>query len=507
MAPSAQRSLPASLPAPTGGWNDRDSIAAMAVNDAVTMVNMFPNTTDVDLRFGYSDFVTGIGSQVETLMSYDGANTSEMYAIANDSVYNVTSSGAVGAAVLGSLSNARWQYVNVATTGGNFLEMCNGADAVYTYNGTSWVSQAGNITGVTSSTLIDITLHKNRVWFVQLNTLTAWYLPTQSISGAANSLDLRAYCPHGGILMAMGTWTIDAGYGVDDLAVFVTSNGDVAVFRGTDPASATTWAIVGVWYIGSPVGRRCLIKYGGDLLIITQDGLQSMSAALQSSRTNPRASLTDKILAAMTAAISSYSSNYGWEVIHYPKQNMLIMNVPINEGSLQQQYVMNTITGAWCQFKGWAANTFCLFSDQLYFGGNGIVAKAWDTNQDAGVDIDAETQQAFSYFGSPGQIKHFTMMRPTFSINGDISIQGNINVDFDTSSPVSALSIAPFLGALWDTGLFDSALWSEGLSLSRVWQGTTGIGYSGGPRIKVAGDGKQLKWLATEVVYEPGGIL
>ena len=98
-------------------------------------------------------------------------------------------------------------------------------------------------------------------------------------------------------------------------------------------------------------------------------------------------------------------------------------------------------------------------------------------------------------------------MRPTFSINGDISIQGNINVDFDTSSPVSALSIAPFLGALWDTGLFDSALWSEGLSLSRVWQGTTGIGYSGGPRIKVAGDGKQLKWLATEVVYEPGGIL
>ena len=69
MAPSAQRSLPASLPAPTGGWNDRDSIAAMAVNDAVTMVNMFPNTTDVDLRFGYSDFVTGIGSQVETLMS------------------------------------------------------------------------------------------------------------------------------------------------------------------------------------------------------------------------------------------------------------------------------------------------------------------------------------------------------------------------------------------------------------------------------------------------------
>ena len=483
MARSRQRSLPSSLPAPVGGWNARDSIAAMNPADAVSMVNMFPRTTDVILRDGYSDHVTGITGQVESLMAYNGAGTSEMYAIAVDSVYNVTAAGAVGAAVLGSLANARWQYINIATAGGNFLEMCNGADGVHT------------------------NLHKNRVWFVQKDTLTAWYLPTQSISGAAKSLDLRSYCPHGGFLMAIDTWTIDAGYGVDDLLVCVTSEGDVAVFRGTDPASATTWAIVGVWFIGSPVGRRCLVKYGGDLLIITQDGLQSMSAALQSSRTDPRASLTDKILSEMSTAVLNSGANYGWETTHFPKVDMLVLNVPVNEGNLQQQYAMNTITGSWCNFQGWEANTFCLFNDLLYFGGNKLVAKAWDTQKDSGSDIAAETQQAFSYFDSPGQMKRFTMMRPTFQLNGSVSVQGNINVDFDITSPVSGISTAPFLGGLWDTATFDNTLWSDDLSLSRVWQGTTGFGYSGGPRLKVVGDGKKLRWLSTEVVYEPGGIL
>ncbi|MCR4332457.1 MAG: hypothetical protein NUV34_07115, partial [Sulfuricaulis sp.] len=270
------RKIPAkvrALPAPIGGWNARDALGAMPVADAVTLVNMFPATTDVRVRFGHVQWKTGFSSQTQTLMSYSGSTTDKLKAIAGGSVYDATASGAVGAAELSGLSNSKWQYVNVTTPGGNFIEMCNGADSVYTYDGTTWTDQSGNITGVTSSTLININVHKDRVWFIQVGTLKAWYLPSQSISGAANVLDLSSFAPHGGYLMAMGTWTIDAGYGLDDLAVFVTSNGDIIVYRGTDPASASTWALVGVFYSGSPIGRRCLAKYKGDLLLICQDGL------------------------------------------------------------------------------------------------------------------------------------------------------------------------------------------------------------------------------------------
>lgn len=403
------------------------------------------------------------------------------------------------------LSNARFQYVNYATPGGNYLVMCNGADSVYNFDGTTWTNPS--ITGVTSSSLVNINIHKSRLWFIQNGTLKAWYLPTQSIAGAASALDLSAYCPHGGYLMAMGTWTMDAGYGVDDMAVFITNQGDVLVYRGTDPASATTWALVGVWWIGSPIGRRCFVKYQGDMLIICEDGVYQLSGALQSSRVNPRVALTDKIQQQMSTSVTLYRNNFGWQILPFPQENMVILNVPTQEGQYQEQYVMNTITGAWCQFKGWSANCWELFNDALYFGGNGFVGKAWDTNADNSVAIAATCQQAFNYYKTPGQIKRFTMMRPTLFTNGSPSIQGAINVDFDLSPPTSNLAVSSNLGAVWDTAIWDSAFWQDEVGVSRAWQGATGIGYAGGVRLDSSTAGLQLQWVATEVVMEPGAIL
>lgn len=501
------RAVPQSIPAPVGGWNARDALGEMGPTDAVALVNWFPGTTVCEVRGGYSRFATGFSGQCETLMSYSGAASAKLIGIAAGSVYNFTSGGPAPAASLSGLTNSRWQYVNVATTGGNFLEMCNGADGVYTFDGTSWVDRSAAITNVTAANLIGINAHKNRVWFIENATLKAWYLPTQSIQGAAASLDMSAYAPHGGYLMAMGTWTIDAGYGVDDLAVFITNNGDVLVWRGTDPSSASTWALVGVWWIGSPIGRRCLVKWMGDLLIITQDGLVPLSGALQSSRLNPRVALTDKILNQMGSAASVYGGNFGWEVIPFPKESALLLNVPVQTGNTQEQYVMNTITKNWCDFKGWNANCFTLFNDDLYFGSNTYVGKAWNTSADNGTAISADALQAFNYFGTPGQLKRMTMMRPTLLSNGTASIQASVNVDFDTAAPTSALGTAPISGALWDAGLWDTALWADDLSLSRVWQGASGIGYCAAPRLTSSTNGLRLQWIATDLVMEPGGIL
>ncbi|MDY6498001.1 hypothetical protein, partial [Clostridioides difficile] len=174
-----------------------------------------------------------------------------------------------------------------------------GTDKLLNYDGTNWTKVDGAstyaITGVTTSTLNNIEVFKNRVWFTQAGTLNAWYLPTSAIAGAATAFPLQGIATLGGYLTGIGTWTIDAGYGVDDLLVFCTSKGQIIVYKGTDPASATTWALVGVWNVGTPVGPRCLYKYSGDLLYICQDGVLPLSSALQSSRVNPKVALTDKI--------------------------------------------------------------------------------------------------------------------------------------------------------------------------------------------------------------------
>jgi hypothetical protein len=494
-----------SISAPTGGWNARDSIADMDQLDAVVLTNFFPGTTTISLRFGYSKFSTGYTAQVETIIPYSGGATNKIFGISGGKIYDATSGGAIGASVVTGLTNSRWQYINYANSGGNYAYLVNGADSPYTFDGTTWANPA--ITGVTAANLIGINEFKGRVWFVEKNTLKAWYLPTNSIAGAASALDLSSFCPHGGYLMAMATWTIDAGYGVDDLAVFITSNGDCLVYRGTDPSSSTTWALVGVWWLGSPVGRRCFVKYSGDLVVITQDGLYPLSGALQSSRLNPRVALTDKIQSAMSQAVTSYGSNFGWCVIPFPKQNMLILNVPVLEGSSQQQYVMNTITKAWCNFSNWPANVFELSGDNLYFGGSNFIAKAWDTLSDTGQAISSFGLQAFSYFGSPGQLKRFTMIRPTLYASSTPSINGQVNVDFNTDPSTVTLSVGVSSAGQWDAGKWDTAVWGSGLTLSRVWQGTSGIGYCGAPNIVTNTSGIELQWVSTDLVMEPGGII
>ena len=306
--------------------------------------------------------------------------------------------------------------------------------------------------------------------------------------------------------MAMATWTVDAGYGVDDLAVFITSEGEIVVYRGTDPSSASTWALVGVWWIGSPIGRRCFVKYAGDVLIICEDGVLPLSGALQSSRVQPQVALSYKIQQAISDAVTNYGAIGGWEILPFPGANMLILNVPVGGTRGQVQYVMNTITKSWCSFSGWDAACWTLYNDQPYFGGPNYVAKAWNGTSDAGANINAKALQAFNYYGKTSQNKRWTMMRPVFNSSGTPALYANVNVDFDTSDTTATLAFSPSTASLWDAATWDSGTWT-GDQILKNWQGVTGVGYCAAPRIKIATMGMTLQWMSTDLVFETGGIL
>jgi hypothetical protein len=444
-------------------------------------------------------------------MNYAGGSAEKLLGIAGGAVYDVSSGGAAGAAVLSGLSNSRWEYSNIATPGGNYFYMANGLDTPYLYDGSTWKSITGvstpAITGVTTTNLKSPILFKNRLWFVERNTLKAWYLPVLSVGGAANAIDMSSVAQMGGYIVAIATWTIDAGTGVDDLFVAVTNHGEIIVYQGTDPSSSTAWALRGVWRVGSPVGERCFFKYSGDLLLISQDGVLPLSSALQSSRVNPRVALTNKIQSAVSDSVTGYGGNFGWQLIYFAQQNQLWLNVPVSTGSSQQQYSMNTITGSWCNFTGWEANCWCLYNDMPYFGGNGYVGKAWTGKSDNGASVQATGLQAFNAFGSSGILKRFTMSRPVFRSNGSPQILAPINIDFDVSDSTAPLSFSPTSYAVWDSGAWDSSLWGGDLSVLQAWQGATGVGYYGAPQVKVASSGLDVRWVSTDIVMESGGIL
>lgn len=390
------------------------------------------------------------------------------------------------------------------------MYVANGVDTPYLYNGTTWTSITGvsvpAITGVTTTTLNNPIVFKTRAWFIQKNTLKTWYLPTNSVGGAANAVDVSAVAQLGGYIVDHATWTIDAGQGVDDYYVIVTSMGEIIVYQGSDPSSSTTWALKGVWRLGHPVGARCLFKLGGDVLMLSQDGLLPLGAALQSSRVNPRVALTDKIQQAVSSAVGTYGSNFGWQMLYYARENMLIVNVPVAEGSDQQQYVMNTITKSWCNFTGWSANCWALFNDTPYFGGSGVVTQAWTGNADNGSNINATALQAFNNYQTANQ-KRFTMMQPMFRANGSPAVYAGLNIDFMTDISPASLTFTPPSYGVWDVGLWDTALWGGDLSVIRNWQGATGLGQYAGIVMQTATNSIETHWVSTTIVYETGGVL
>jgi hypothetical protein len=579
----------ASIPAPIGGWNARDSLANMSPTDAVQLINFFPTPTDVSLRKGYAKTSTGITGKVYSLMNYAKKNgTNTLFAAAETKIWDASTSTATQA--FSGLTNSKLQFVNFSNAGGDYLIACNGQDPTMVYDGTRWffiattttaqtistitrggtgnltatmttaaphglvtgnritvsgasptefngtyvitrtgastltytmaTAPSGNaspvgtyttvgITGVDSSSFINVNLFKNRLWFTQKDTMKIWYLDVNAFSGAATSIDFGGIARNGGYLQAMGTWTLDAGQGADDYAVFVTSMGEVMVYNGTDPTTAATWLLKGVWQLGQTFNRKCFFKWSGDLLLLTQDGLVPLASALQSSRLDPRINLTDKIYYAVSQAATTYYASFGWQINYFASENMLILNIPINGG--MEQYVMHTITKSWARFTGLEA--YCWETsgaNEIYFGGDGYVANFYQGNSDNGTNIQAAAQQAYSYFESPGQLKRFTMVRPIFQSNNGVPTTAvNISTDFEPQTKFGTLTFNPAstVGGVWDVSVWDGALWSAGDIVTKTWYGVTGLGFSGSVNLSIASQGIDFKWTSTDYVMEKGGVL
>ena len=149
----------------------------MKADEAITLENWVATPEGVVPRMGNEGVRDGPRrAPVESLMEYARRPPAsrKMFAAAGTSIWEVSAPGAGVAAVTG-LTNARWQHTMCSTGAGNFLYAVNGADAPRFFNGTSWASSV--LTGVTASSLVNVCLHKARLWFCQNDSLKAWYLP------------------------------------------------------------------------------------------------------------------------------------------------------------------------------------------------------------------------------------------------------------------------------------------------------------------------------------------
>jgi len=501
-----------SYQSPVGGWNAVDALAAMKPTEAIWLDNWFPQPGYCEIRGGSESYATGMGGTGKTLAVYNGLNgTNKMFCATTTNVYDVSASGAVGASVA-ARTDGKHQWLMFGDGTNNYLIMCNGVDKPLYYNGSTWLAVDGvsspALTGVTTTELVSPMIHKGRLMFIQKNTLSFWYLAAGAAGGALTEFPLDGVAQRGGYLMAGASWTVDGGSGPDDRMVFVTSEGEVIVYQGTNPSSATNWALVGVYHIGTPLGRRCTCRVGSDLVILTQNGAFSLTTILQESGINYALAVSNKIENLFNEATRSYGSTFGWKAILYPTQSAFIVNVPVAEDGEHQQYVMNTITKAWCKFTEWDAEDFAVLDDQLYFCSGTAVYKAWYGTSDNGSNIEAYAKTAFSYFGRPSQQKKFKLFRPVLAVNGNISFLVDIDVDFEDDEVTGSATYSVNSGGVWDTSNWDQAYWAYGMEIVKEWLSPDEwMGYCAAGKVKIATNSLTVQWMSCDYVFESGGIL
>ena len=104
----------------------------------------------------------------------------------------------------------------------------------------------------------------------------------------------------------------------------------MVVYQGTDPASVSTFGIVGVYFVVEfPLGRRVGSQFGGDLLLLSSYGVIRCSDLIRG--INPftyEGSLSYKINRTLNGLMRQTLTLRGWEIKVQPDLAKIIINTP-----------------------------------------------------------------------------------------------------------------------------------------------------------------------------------
>lgn len=473
----AWRAVERFLPSPTQGMDTDSPVAELPTTLARRLENWIPKGVSLEMRKGWSPWVTGHATAVESLMGYVAGGTSALFAASGASIYNVTTTGAIGAAVVGSLTSARFSYVNFTTSGGSYLWICNGADDPRHWDGSSWATPALTVTTFTDNDIAHVSAFKERLFFLFKNSLTFGYLPVQSIAGTVANFPLGAVFAYGGKLIDSASLSRDGGAGLDDFKVFLTNQGEIAVYQGTNPGDANEWALVGTYYVGEPIGDRPMVDLGDDLGVITLNGMVSIKSIMAGSQqvTPP---LTQRIGTAWQSSTSTGRGFDGWEGIWVPSEDLLLINAPTS-ATTAEQYIRHRVTGGWSKFTGWDFLTYEFFDGYLYAGGaGGEIVRCFDGYDDNGDDVTGAIETAWSSLGF-AENKAMMEARTVVTTTTRAVYRLVARTDFEDSPPLPAWPSSTITNALiWGTGLWGTGLWGGQDSTTQQWRAISGDGFT-----------------------------
>jgi hypothetical protein len=490
---------------------------------ASKLINFFPGEFALKVREGFIDWSTlSVPGTVETIIPYTALDgTIQIFACTNQGIFDVTSRTDISDPAVFPLTEGRCNYVQITNTGGTYLIICNGTDDLIQYDGTTFQSYIytpaptapNEIGGIQPNDVVAVTTHNKRLWFLEKDSMTAYYLPLEQVGGLAEPFYLGSVFKRGGKLLSVFTMSTDSGEGLDDVLIFQTTQGELAGYMGGNVEDFEEWHLSAVHYVSKARTSRGYAQTTGDVHLLTSYGVLS----LQSIITRPDISLTvsdalsKNIYPSLQAEFNARGDNVNWEIVVVPTKQMLMVCFPPGARPAVQ-FVMNTETNAWTQYN---LPIFCtgLVDGVLFFGTNdGRVCRFGDVFTDnvsydgtSFDNVEAVMEQAYNYFGQRGVNKHFKMVKLIWVSTYEPRYCVNISTDFRRNTDFDTCPYPPQQGvfSLWGLAIWGQSLWSNGLSVLFRWDGLARLGYCASLMVKVTTD-QPLELDSTDWAYEPG---
>ena len=500
-----------SFPAPNGGVDTKQAIGDMNINNCIYSYNLVPADFGMGIRSGYREWCKdlddgGAISGVRTLMVFDGQVTepsdNRLFAVTNEGIWDVTAydtpilTAAVFADQTGDAGNGVYCHYT-DQSGENFLLYADAVNGLWEFTESTGVWAAStDITGPDLTNVAFVMVHKQRLWLVEQDSTSAWYLPIASKNGQATQFFFGAKFTHGGELAALINWSVDGGAGLDDYLVAVSSAGDVIPYTGSDPSIVTGeggWSAKGTYYIGKlPAGRRFFSEYSGELYLLSSFGLISMADLLRGveSRDTAEMSLTFPIAGVLRRELRKSYDQHGWEPTFLPSVGYLAINSPYDAVTgVDLTYVMAITLEAWGFIRDVPSQVYAEWDTRVFFGTADNRVCVMDVPRDnvlidindplsAGEPIAFSMLGAYSHANAPGRFKRGQMVRADFLSELAITFRTKILYDYQLAEvfyPIGGVEESNI--GVWDVGVWDQVVWGQGVASNKnKLQGSGGMG-------------------------------
>jgi len=533
-----------SFPAPSLGWVANNNLSVSQPGGAFLMENFFPTATGAVMRRGKQKYATlGTGSlPVRSIFSYVEGTSRKLFASNDEAIWDISTVAEPNNNVLGTeaaeslvTENAdyigwgstkgfdvfpntygRWIVAQFQTSGGTFLRGVNGVDTPFVYDGAGFDVEPAltfpEEEETTPERLSYVWSYKNRLWFIEKDSMNVWYLPVDQIGGALVKLPLGGEFTLGGQLVFGATWSQDVGDGLNAMIAFFSSEGEVAVYQGSNPASLADWAQVGVYRTGKAMGDRAHVQIGGDLLIATDVGMVPLSEALRRDYSAlAGASISNPIEAAWPEEVALRSAE-PWNCVVWTAKQIMAVALPTTAEQPPRMLIMNSRTGKWTRYSDWGSTCVHVYQDRMFFGDEtGGIYEAEVGGLDNGRPFTATIVPTFDQFGVPG-LKTVTMARAVLKCAHAVQEKITIQSDYEVKLPPAPAASAATSGSFWGTATWGVSTWGGTLvkKVIQKWRSVFGAGEVHSAAIQITSGSiipMDVEIIRTDVLFTVGDVI